>query len=124
MRTIRCIRSSDRNTNASETELPSASFASSTGSMPTTPSRVKAISTQRAAGTRRPPGSASRAVGDLWLQAKSSAALRVPSVVLPEGWNYLLNPTHSHFDDVLSVHQAKPLDLDPRIVTRLQERLE
>lgn len=67
---------------------------------------------------RRPPGSASRNVGDEWLEAKSSVALRVPSVMLPEGANYVLNPAHPSFSDALSVGAVQPLDLDPRLAER------
>ena len=45
----------------------------------------------------RDPGddvAASRELGDKWLAAKSSLALRVPSVVAPHSFNYLINPAH------------------------------
>ena len=37
---------------------------------------------------------ATRALGDAWLTARTSALLRVPSIPSPESWNYLLNPLH------------------------------
>jgi RES domain-containing protein len=37
-----------------------------------------------------------RAIGDRWLQAGRSALLRVPSAVVPETFNVLLNPGHAH----------------------------
>jgi RES domain-containing protein len=53
----------------------------------------------------------SRTKGDEWLAASNSALLEVPSAILPETFNFLLNPLH---DDagrirVLS-HQAYPYD--------------
>lgn len=36
-------------------------------------------------------------LGDAWIHAKTSVALRVPSVVIPSESNYLLNPTHPDF---------------------------
>ncbi len=33
-------------------------------------------------------------IGTEWLQSNRSALLRVPSVLAPETWNYLLNPLH------------------------------
>jgi RES domain-containing protein len=36
----------------------------------------------------------SRRLGDEWLQRRSSPLLRVPSVVVPETWNWVLNPAH------------------------------
>lgn len=71
---------------------------------------------------RRPPGRASRALGDQWLQGRASVALRVPSVVLPEGWNYAINPAHPDFEAALTTREAEPLELDPRVLERLQER--
>jgi len=37
---------------------------------------------------------ASRAVGDAWLAAKQDLLLRVPSAIVPETFNVLLNPVH------------------------------
>jgi RES domain-containing protein len=39
----------------------------------------------------------SRAFGDSWLKAAERVALRVPSVITPGEWNYLLNPAHPNF---------------------------
>jgi RES domain-containing protein len=36
-----------------------------------------------------------RAIGDQWLESRSTALLQVPSVVVPETFNVLVNPTHS-----------------------------
>jgi RES domain-containing protein len=68
---------------------------------------------------RRPPGAASRKVGDRWLQEKQSVALAVPSVTLPEGTNYVLNPDHPGFAEVLTVGSPAQLDLDTRILGKL-----
>jgi RES domain-containing protein len=37
---------------------------------------------------------ATRRLGDQWLRSGRSALLRVPSVVVPETWNVLINPLH------------------------------
>jgi RES domain-containing protein len=73
---------------------------------------------------RRPPGAASREVGDRWLRENASVALRVPSVTLPEGSNYVLNPTHPRFEDALTIHAPSPLKLDPRVMKRLRSQEE
>lgn len=67
---------------------------------------------------RRPPGKVSREIGDEWLIEGPSVALAVPSVLLPQGANYLLNPAHSGFDEALTVHETSPLGLDERILER------
>lgn len=69
---------------------------------------------------RRPPGRVSQKVGNRWLQTEESAALRVPSVILPEGSTYVLNPSHSDLEDALRSGDPAPLNLDPRILSRLQ----
>lgn len=35
-----------------------------------------------------------RAIGDAWLASMETALARVPSVLAPQTWNYLLNPEH------------------------------
>jgi RES domain-containing protein len=35
-----------------------------------------------------------RKVGDAWLKSRRSALARVPSAILPDTFNYLLNPLH------------------------------
>ena len=37
---------------------------------------------------------ATQVVGDAWRAGNETLLLRVPSVVVPVGWNYLLNPAH------------------------------
>ena len=68
---------------------------------------------------QRPPGQPSRAIGDAWLRSNDSVALRVPSVVVPEGSNFVLNPSHPDFDASVTIHASEPLRLDPRILERL-----
>jgi RES domain-containing protein len=68
---------------------------------------------------RRPPGRASRDLGEAWLDEAAAIALRVPSVMLPEGANYVLNPAHPDFVEALAVGDARPLDLAARLTERL-----
>lgn len=69
---------------------------------------------------RRPPSDASREIGDAWLRSGMTVALRVPSVVVPEGSNYVLNPEHPDFEEALNVHAVAPLRLDPRVLEQLR----
>jgi RES domain-containing protein len=36
-----------------------------------------------------------QSIGSNWLESGRSALLQVPSVLVPETWNYLLNPIHA-----------------------------
>lgn len=66
---------------------------------------------------RDPPPAASRAIGDAWAVAGRSAALRVPSVVVPMEFNYLLNPGHRDFARV-TIGPPMPFPFDPRLPLR------
>jgi len=62
----------------------------------------------------RPYGPASQQVGDEWIRAEESLVLRVPSVVVPEEHNYLINPKHPEFGE-LKFGEPRSLDPDPRL---------
>lgn len=53
-------------------------------------------------------------LGTAWLQAKSSIALEVPSVVIPPERNLILNPAHPRFGEVRLL-ETSPFFFDPRI---------
>jgi RES domain-containing protein len=44
-----------------------------------------------------PPPMKLRQLGDRWIAERASAALQVPSVLIPAEHNFLLNPRHSDF---------------------------
>ncbi len=52
--------------------------------------------------------------GDDWLRSRRSAVLRVPSAVIPEEPNYLLNPAHPAFSR-LAPGAGLPFAFDPRL---------
>jgi RES domain-containing protein len=55
---------------------------------------------------------ATRTVGDEWLASKSTALLRVPSAIVPEAFNVLLNPEHADAGRVQVLwHSEYPWDL-------------
>ena len=56
-----------------------------------------------------------RATGDRWLRAGRSALLRVPSVVVPETFNVLLNPGHGDAAQVAVTHVSDHV-IDPRLL--------
>jgi RES domain-containing protein len=55
-----------------------------------------------------------QAVGDNWLRARSSLALRVPSAVVPAEDNVLIHPAHPRMEDVTIDGPFDP-DIDERL---------
>lgn len=56
-----------------------------------------------------------QAIGDRWVYGASSPVLRVPSVVIAEEHNYLLNPDHRFFDRI-TISPPRPFEFDGRLV--------
>lgn len=56
-----------------------------------------------------------RGIGDAWLKAKRSALARVPSVILPDTFNYLLNPLHKDAARIV-IAEVQRAGLDPRLM--------
>jgi RES domain-containing protein len=74
-----------------------------------------AISSLPVGWNAEPPTAASQSLGDAWVMAAKSAVLAVPSVLVPEERNYLLNPDHSRFAEVrIATPVACPVD--PRLL--------
>jgi RES domain-containing protein len=59
-----------------------------------------------------PPGLA--VVGERWLRESKSAVLSVPSVLVPNERNFILNPEHRDFAR-LRIHASEPFAFDPRM---------
>lgn len=62
-----------------------------------------------------PPRPSSQHIGDAWIAEAQSAILRVPSVIVPEEFNFVLNPAHADFS---RIHLGEPreLSIDPRFI--------
>lgn len=59
-----------------------------------------------------------QAIGDAWVAAGASLAMRVPASVLPERYNVLVNPAHADMSRVREVSRA-PLEWSVRLVAGL-----
>lgn len=62
-----------------------------------------------------PPGISSARLGDAWLDTVNSALLCLPSVIVPEGSNVLLNPMHVDFEKITAKVERQLL-YDPRLL--------
>jgi len=65
----------------------------------------------------RPISPSTRAIGDRWIKEQSSAVLRVPSIVVPDEYNYLLNPTHPDFSQI-KIGKPTISYFDPRLTKK------
>lgn len=77
---------------------------------------VRAIEPDELPGDWRasPPPASTRAIGDAFVAGKDSVVLRVPSVVVPAEYNYLIDPGHPEFGAV-EVGAAEEVGIDPRL---------
>src|SRR5437867_3926429 len=65
-------------------------------------------------GWRRPDSSALRNLGMRWLEQQRAAVLIVPSAVIPQENNCILNPAHPDFARI-RVHRIDSFSFDPRM---------
>ena len=63
---------------------------------------------------RRVEAAELRRIGERWAEKKEAAALSVPSAVIPEERNYLINPRHPAAGEIRVAYQ-RPFDFDPRL---------
>lgn len=64
-----------------------------------------------------PPPASNRDIGTVWARRASSLALRVPSVIVTEEFNVLINPAHPDFPRIRTGPQ-KEFHLDSRLLRR------
>jgi RES domain-containing protein len=60
----------------------------------------------------RPPALAD--LGSHWAAARATAVLAMPSAVIPQEVNYLLNTLHPHFKRI-RIGRPEPFSFDPRL---------
>ncbi|MGB2910585.1 MAG: RES family NAD+ phosphorylase [Anaerolineales bacterium] len=56
-----------------------------------------------------------RDIGDRWLDSFGSAVLRVPSAIVPDESNYMINPDHPDFSSV-EIGASVPFEIDLRLL--------
>lgn len=63
---------------------------------------------------RTPSPSTNAAIGENWIQSAKSAVLKLPSAIVPEEYNYLVNPAHPDFPKI-KIAKPRPVKIDPRL---------
>ena len=56
------------------------------------------------------------AIGDLWLQKSTASVLRVPSAIILNEFNFLINPEHTDFKKI-KLNRIEDFRFDPRVIT-------
>jgi RES domain-containing protein len=56
-------------------------------------------------------------IGERWFRDASTPVLSVPSVVIPHERNFVLNPTHREFAQIV-IGRSEPFSFDPRMWKR------
>jgi RES domain-containing protein len=64
---------------------------------------------------KSPPSAVVQRIGDTSVAGGGSAILRVPSVIVPTEWNFLLNPAHPEFAKI-TIGPRQPARFDPRLI--------
>ncbi len=57
-------------------------------------------------------------VGDKWLISKETLVLKIPSVIIPSEYNFLLNPVHSDIKKIKIVRKEK-FEFDKRLLNNM-----
>jgi RES domain-containing protein len=64
---------------------------------------------------RSPPPSSTQRIGDRWAEQQGSVVLRVPSSIVPDEHNYLINPAHPDFARI-EIGTPEELSIDSRLL--------
>lgn len=62
-----------------------------------------------------PPTVASQSVGDAWVLSATRPVLSVPSAIVPQERNFVLNPAHSEFSRIV-IGRPVAYRIDPRLL--------
>ena len=54
-------------------------------------------------------------LGDNWLKSKETLVLKIPSVIIPSEYNFLLNPVHHDINKIKIVRKEK-FEFDKRLL--------
>lgn len=65
---------------------------------------------------QEPPPPSTQQIGDAWMRESRSAILAVPSIIIPEELNYVLNPAHSDFRKI-TIGKPQDFAFDARLLT-------
>jgi RES domain-containing protein len=65
---------------------------------------------------QEPPPPSTQQLGDAWVRESRSAVMAVPSIIIPEEMNYLVNPAHPDFRKI-TIGKPQDFAFDARFLT-------
>jgi len=68
-----------------------------------------------------PPPPSTQQIGNLWVSEARSAVMELPSVIIPSESNFLINPAHPDFKQII-VGKPEPFVFDLRLLGRHSQR--
>ena len=77
--------------------------------------RIQRITSEELPAAWQTDVETTRAVGDAWLRKMSTPLLAIPSAIVPETFNVLINPTHPDAKHVVVI-QTTDHAIDPRLL--------
>lgn len=79
--------------------------------------KIKVISVETLPGHWRtiPINPPLQYIGDQWITEGKYCLLQIPSVIIPQEWNYVINPTHPQAKDIKIIN-TENLQLDERFI--------
>ena len=66
---------------------------------------------------RLPPSESTQKIGYKWISRSKFAVLKVPSTIIMEEYNYLINPNHPYFAG-MKIGKSQRFKFDPRLAGR------
>lgn len=57
-----------------------------------------------------------KTIGDAFIVQHKAIALKLPSAIVPNEYNFLLNPLHQNFQEHVKIVDAKAVTFDPRLL--------
>lgn len=64
--------------------------------------------------TKNPPPVSTQKIGNTFIANHEALVLKVPSAIIPDEWNYLINPAHKDFKKV-KITAIEPFSFDARL---------
>jgi RES domain-containing protein len=66
---------------------------------------------------RLPPSESTQKIGYKWISRSKFSVLKVPSTIIMEEYNYLINPNHPDFAG-MKIGKSQRFKFDPRLANR------